>query len=204
MNNASYICNTQDNIVLILSHYWTPVGITTAKEGIRKLISHSYATNPQVKAISSNFQPLTWNEWIDPKFSCYHSNQPFLRAAKELYPVPTILLTTSRWVYKCKDRPSIQYLYQRFKGQCQICGESFPIKKMSVEHILPKSRHGSDHGFNLTITCKTCNSRKSSMYPVNDYKDRELKAPKPYQFFHTFLKERKEWLPFLFKKEIKS
>jgi len=201
VDSTSYICRPQDNTTLLLSHFWMPINITTAKEGVRKLISCGVKgkKNPSVKVLSSSGEPLLWDDWIDGGNACYNSNQPFLRSSQRLYPVPTIIITSANWCYRTHNKPNIKYLYSRFKGKCQICGESFPIKKMSIEHILPKSKHGSDESFNLTMTCKLCNSKKSSIYPYNDYKNRELSAPQLLPFFHTFLKERPEWKPFLFK-----
>ena len=201
MDSTSYIARPEDSTTLLLSYSWMPINITTAKEGLRKLVSAGSRDkrDPTIKVLSGSGEPLCWESWIDGGESTYYSNQPFLRTASRLYPVPTIILTSSNWGYKTKDKPNIKYLYSRFNGVCQICGESGSLKSMSIEHILPKSLHGTDDGYNITITCKKCNSRKSNIYPYKDFKNRELTAPKPLPFFHTFLKERPEWGPFLFK-----
>lgn len=201
MDNSSYICSPQDNTTLLLSHYWLPINITTAKEAIRKLVSNGNKNkkNPTVKVLSGSGEPMLWDDWIDGGQAIYNSNQPFLSSTNRLYPVPTIILTSANWCYRTFDKPNIKYLYSRFKGVCQICGEKSPIKKMSIEHILPKSLHGADESFNITMTCKRCNSRKSSAHPYKNYEGRELTAPQLLPFFHTFLKERPEWKPFLFK-----
>lgn len=190
--NPYYICNPSDSLVLILSHFWTPINITTAKEGIRKLSS-----GEDIRVISNGGEPMSWEEWITS--NAFYENQPFLRSINFIYPVPTIILTSSKWCYKSQDKPNIHYLYSRFKGRCQICGNKFSVNKMSIEHIEPKSQGGHDLWYNLTLTCKLCNSKKGSIYPYKDHKGNTLKAPAPLPFFHTFLKQRKEWKPFLFK-----
>jgi len=190
-----YICSPEDNVVLILSHFWTPINITTAREGIKKISS----TSSNIKAISPEGLILNWKDWIDGSNRLHYDNQPFLRSSSALYPVPTILLTSSNWCYRGRDRPTIEYLYGRFKGMCQICGVRFPLKKMSIEHILPKSKGGDDDWFNITMTCKCCNARKGSIFPYRDYKGNNLIAPNPIPFFHSFVKDRPEWGKFLFK-----
>jgi len=51
-----------------------------------------------------------------------------------------------------------QYLLEKFNYQCVYCGkESVPLE---VEHILPKSRGGSNSVTNLTISCVDCNQEK--------------------------------------------
>lgn len=201
VDSASYICSPQDNTTLLLSHYWLPINITTAKEAIRKLVCNGSRNkkNPTVKVLSGSGEPMLWEDWIDSGSAIYNSNQPFLASANRLYPVPTIILTSANWCYRTFDKPNIKYLYSRFKGRCQICGEKFSIKRMSIEHILPKSKHGAHDSFNITMTCKLCNNRKSSMHPYKNYKGKKLEAPHLLPFFHTFINERPEWRPFLFK-----
>ena len=188
--------------MLILSHFWTPINITTAKEGIRKLVSCGSADNPEpsVKALSSCGEPLLWEEWANPERSSFYKNQPHLKGSSKLYPVPTILLTTAKWVHQTKNEPNLRDLYARYKGFCQICGDKFDIKDMSIEHVYPKSKGGTKEGHNVTITCQPCNAKKGAIYPYKDFRGEELKGYCPYPFFHAFQAEREEWKPFLFKK----
>ena len=152
-----------------------------------------------MRALCGSGEPLTWEEWIDASRATYYGSQPFLSSTSRLYPVPTILLTTSKWVYRSKNPPNIRYLYKRFDGQCQICGEQFDIKDMTIEHVYPKSKGGPKEDYNVTLTCQPCNCKKGTMYPYKNYLGEELKPFKPLMHFHAFQKERPEWRPFLFK-----
>mgnify|MGYP001169226433 CR=1 FL=1 len=198
-----YIADPKDNTTLILSHFWTPLNITTAKEAMHKITSagSNCLKDPKIRAISRSGEPLHLEDWINPEKALYYENQPFLRSANDLYPVPTILLTSATWSFRGHGKPSLKYLYNRLKGKCQICGEKMPYRSMTIEHIEPRSLGGQNDWFNITMTCKLCNSRKGSIFPYKDYKGNELKAPRPINFFHSFLKLRKEWEIFLFKKQ---
>lgn len=44
--------------------------------------------------------------------------------------------------------------------QCAYCGKNEPDEKYSLDHILPKSKGGSDVGDNLITVCQSCNSSK--------------------------------------------
>ena len=200
---ASYICDPKDNVTLILSHFWTPINITSAKESMHKLTSSGSKDlkDPKVKAISRSGEPLVLEDWFNAEKALYYEQQPFLRSANRLYPVPTILLTSATWSFSGHGKPRLSHLYSRFKGRCQICGEKFPYRGMSIEHIEPKSKGGIDDWFNITMTCKLCNSKKGSVFPYKDYKGEGLSAPSPIPFFHSFLSCRREWDPFLFKKK---
>lgn len=201
-DTSAYKCGNHDRVCLILSHFWTPINVTTAQEAIRKLVTSGSKScnNPTVKALTRDSEPVLWEDWINPGRSSYFERQPHLSSAFRMYPVPTILLTTSRWVYKTKAPPNIRYLYNRYKGQCQICGERFKdIRKLSIEHIYPKSLGGTKDWHNVTLTCKKCNCLKGTKYPYKDYNGNELKPPSLFNIVHTQSFERPEWKTFLFK-----
>jgi 5-methylcytosine-specific restriction endonuclease McrA len=51
-----------------------------------------------------------------------------------------------------------EYLLDKWKRTCAYCsGKEVPLE---VEHIIPKSRGGTDRVSNLTLSCRTCNVKK--------------------------------------------
>jgi len=51
-----------------------------------------------------------------------------------------------------------EYLLEKYKRTCAYCGKSgIPLE---IEHIVPKSRGGSNRVSNLTIACNDCNEKK--------------------------------------------
>ena len=53
-------------------------------------------------------------------------------------------------------------LYGKFEGICQGCLLSFPFRNMTIDHIIPVSRGGTDHIDNLQLLCGACNSVKGN------------------------------------------
>lgn len=54
-----------------------------------------------------------------------------------------------------------EYLLEKFGRRCAYCGkENVPLE---IEHIIPKSRGGTNRISNLTIACRGCNEAKGSM-----------------------------------------
>ncbi|MDE0152490.1 MAG: DNA methyltransferase [Gammaproteobacteria bacterium] len=53
-------------------------------------------------------------------------------------------------------------LYGEQEGVCAGCETHFPFRVMDVDHILPRSRGGTDHADNLQLLCSGCNRSKGS------------------------------------------
>ena len=53
-------------------------------------------------------------------------------------------------------------LYGEQEGLCKGCGEHFPFKNFTVDHITPRVKGGTDHEENLQLLCNYCNSLKGT------------------------------------------
>jgi len=54
-----------------------------------------------------------------------------------------------------------EYLLEKFSRKCVYCGkQNVPLE---IEHIIPKSRGGTNRVDNLTISCHECNYKKGNM-----------------------------------------
>lgn len=50
-------------------------------------------------------------------------------------------------------------------GICHYCGEKFPARQLTMDHILPVTRGGSSSKGNIVACCKGCNTKKRDMLP---------------------------------------
>lgn len=57
-------------------------------------------------------------------------------------------------------------IYDRQNGLCAYCGQHRNIKHMTVDHIIPLSKGGTDSLDNLQCACKMCNRIKDNMLPL--------------------------------------
>ena len=51
-------------------------------------------------------------------------------------------------------------LYGKQEGDCNGCKRHFEFRNLTVDHIAPQSKGGTDHPDNLQLLCQACNSTK--------------------------------------------
>ena len=54
-------------------------------------------------------------------------------------------------------------LYGKQEGHCAGCNHHFPFRNLTVDHIVAKSKGGTDHLDNLQLLCAACNSMKGTI-----------------------------------------
>lgn len=54
-------------------------------------------------------------------------------------------------------------VYAKCNGVCAICGKPVKFKKMTVDHIVPLSKGGTNDIANLQLAHLTCNRAKADM-----------------------------------------
>ncbi|MFC1523988.1 HNH endonuclease [Thermodesulfobacteriota bacterium] len=52
------------------------------------------------------------------------------------------------------------------KGLCHYCGAKTPAGQLTMDHIVPLARGGLSNRNNLVPTCKSCNTKKRSLLPI--------------------------------------
>ena len=86
-----------------------------------------------------------------------------VRSARSAYPWPSIV--------RLKDYVRVPYrrimmtrrnILRRDSHRCQYCGSR---ERLTLDHVLPKSRGGRDTWENLVAACVPCNNRKGNKTP---------------------------------------
>jgi len=62
---------------------------------------------------------------------------------------------------KCEDCGRLNAKWERDdRRRCNGCRSEFPFRNLTVDHIIPESRGGTEHIENLQLLCGHCNSVK--------------------------------------------
>ena len=60
------------------------------------------------------------------------------------------------------------------RGICHYCGAQVPARELTMDHIVPIARGGKSTKGNVAPACKTCNTKKKQLLPMEweDYLER--------------------------------
>ena len=84
-----------------------------------------------------------------------------IRSPSKAFELPAVIVLKSivkfRFTTVACNRANIVW---RDNNQCQYCGNYFPFDKLTMDHVLPKSRGGKNTWENLVAACMKCNQKK--------------------------------------------
>jgi 5-methylcytosine-specific restriction endonuclease McrA len=123
-----------------------------------------------------------------------------IRSVSKIFPYPSVirLATFVRFAHR-KVELSRKNLHKRDGHKCQYCGKK--NVELTIDHIIPKSRGGSDTWENLVSACVSCNNKKGSRTPEEASMTLLAKPTRPHHIL--FMKQYlgavdNTWKPFLF------
>jgi 5-methylcytosine-specific restriction endonuclease McrA len=123
-----------------------------------------------------------------------------VRSTKISFPFPTIvrLRVYIRVPYK-KIVLSRKNILRRDNHKCQYCSRS--DLTLTIDHIVPKSKGGTDSWENLVAACVKCNNKKGDRSPEDANMPLHKRPSKPSHI--TFMKHfvgriDDEWKPYLY------
>ncbi|MCB1159557.1 MAG: HNH endonuclease [Leptospiraceae bacterium] len=139
----------------------------------------------------------------------------FIRSEKLRIPVPNVIIIQGYYKFPIKNRkPNRQNILARDNYTCVYCGKAPGPSKLTMDHIIPKSRWDSvskelrlryefQSWENVVTACKPCNTKKGSkLLSELMWKNPELSENKKQ--FHSILNisqstsEKFGWNDFLF------
>jgi 5-methylcytosine-specific restriction endonuclease McrA len=145
-----------------------------------------YSLSQQVLRTDATGMPLEWIDFREAVRSYYlgqvaysygsllyriHGGHNALSKRRSVIEINSIIATRgdSNAAHKARAYyiPPLnnQTLFARDAFVCMYCGERFPSRGLSRDHIMPLSRGGADVWTNVVTACKRCNNRKAGQTP---------------------------------------
>jgi hypothetical protein len=184
---------------MVLTAAFQAIGFFNARSTIRNLIVGGVRG---VDAEGNIYDWAAWNARTD-----FPEDQPSLRTAKADFPIPTIVVIPGFFgkfndIKKRNTRVSgLRQIFNIYGGVCQYCHKDIKFSLATKDHVMPKTKGGTNHDSNIVLACKRCNNKKAAKFPFFDIKGKEIK-PKmlnniEFSLVADNVEMRPEWAPFI-------
>lgn len=191
--------STVDDPVLILNSNWActawlPVGvaITTCLRDMGSVLD------------PDTYMLYGWDEWVsEPR-----TVERYVKTSRGPLPAPDIVVLKKFGARPPRkiglNRPNVG---RRDDWHCQYCGAPLEgNRKLTLDHVKPRSRGGQSSWDNIVAACGPCNQRKADREPAEAGMKLKKMPRKPSWNTHLKLPRRKKilasWEPFLEKEGI--
>jgi Restriction endonuclease len=167
------ITDNKDSVVMLaeIEHR----GHLIKKDLTSRRMIRRHRRNRKTRYREARFQNRTKPEdWLAPSVKSRANNViNFIKKYKKILNINKVLIErvsfdvaqmtsdTKLWGVAYQQGPLYQtklksYLFKKCNGRCIYCGN----KAEEIEHIIPKSKGGTNSPYNLVIACKKCNKLK--------------------------------------------
>lgn len=119
--------------------------------------------------------------WLPPSLESRVANvETWVARLRRFAPITEIALEVVRFDTQSMQNPDVsgieyqqgtlagyevrEYVLEKWKRTCAYCGAT--EVRLEIEHIVPKSRGGSDRVSNLTLACHACNQKKGTQTAI--------------------------------------
>lgn len=147
-----------DDYAAILNSNWLLIRFAPCRQAIELCMrERAYALD------TSTYQVLDWDEWIN------HAAGPdyaMVKTPTRQVPVPQIIVLAK---YGGKPERKLSYskpaVLHRDNHKCLFCGVQLPAPKLTIDHVIPRSRGGKTDFVNAATACEPCNRKKADKTP---------------------------------------
>lgn len=141
---------------LVLNKSWTPIHVIDYRKTMNLLYQG------QANALDREYLAYTWDDWIE--FTMRNADDyAKIHTSRMAIAVPEIMVLIKYNRLPTREiKFSRENIFQRDKYTCLYCGQIFPMKNLTLDHIIPKSRGGKTTWDNIASACKPCNNHKDN------------------------------------------
>lgn len=190
--------------VLALNRQYAPVHVVSARRAFCLL----YKGLAEVISVEDGtYQSYDFDGWLEAslmrlEFGDFCEHRDWIRAVNFEIQIPRVVRLIR---YERMPRNSVKFnrrnIFLRDDYLCQYCGRKYGTHRLSLDHVMPKSRGGPTTWENIVCCCLDCNVRKGGRTP-HEAGMKLMRAPKkparnPLLFQHLQSQKYASWKPFL-------
>lgn len=192
--------------ILVLNKCYFPIGV----EGIEKTFGNIFSGSVTPLDISyevdsngsTNFESVEYfsavkgaKEWLKLPIRSYDN---FLQTARGPVRIPEVVVCSNydKIIFSRVQFPTKHNIYKRDNFTCVYTGQKLTKEALSIDHVIPRSKGGTDTWENLVTCDRLLNSKKGSQTLAEAKLKLRYKPYKPDNgmIFDTF---KDEWSIFL-------
>ena len=184
--------NSLNEHVLVLNKSWLAVRLKTLQKTI-KLIFSGRAEIVDKK----DFSVWSWEKWASRK---YVSGDFIQTTSGKIILPEIIILKNYNKIPKHTIRFSKRNVFIRDEYFCQYSGKKVNMNTGDIDHIIPRSKGGTDNWENVVVCCKEINRKKADKLPEEAGLKLLKKPSKPNPtalFIDPKIKIKESWKNFL-------
>ena len=170
--------------VLILNKSWLPIRVKTVKSSINLIFrERAFVVNPVT------YEVYSLMEWINLEVK---EEDKFLRTSHSKIKVPEIIvLSNYNKIPEQNVKLTKKNIFLRDKYLCQYTGKKVDPKNADIDHVIPKSKGGTNSWDNLVVSSKDINRKKGNKTP-EEAGLKLIKQPRKPLYRSLLLDPRKE------------
>jgi 5-methylcytosine-specific restriction endonuclease McrA len=186
---------------LVLNRNWIPVTFMPVQTCITNVMRDMASVLE-----TENYLLMSFEEWTDH----HHKDTDNLEEDRWIR-TPSMKIMSPEVVVlkKYGERPPRRVVFnrpnlaRRDEWTCQYCGAELGERKLTIEHVLPRSRGGKTDWLNCVAACGDCNAHKADQTPNEAGMKLRSKPQKPAWIPRLALPRgrsiRPSWKPFIAK-----
>lgn len=145
---------------LVLNRNWVPIATIAVRQALIMLCRES----AQV-ICPETYEILDFGRWIERSKQGPRSERVVKTPRFDLHMPEVILLSNFSGIPRRQISFTRKNLYRRDNYTCQYCNERKQTSKLTIDHVMPRSRGGGSSWENCVLACISCNTRKANRTP---------------------------------------
>lgn len=145
--------------VLVLNKGWNPIGTYTVRTAFKQVFAD------KAKIVDpSSCEIHDFESWVKLPIIEGHLT---IQTYNSGFRAPEVIVLESDGKFGRRDKLAFsrRNLMKRDGHTCQYCGKSPSTEKLTIDHIVPKSRGGKSLWNNCVMACLPCNFAKANRTP---------------------------------------
>jgi 5-methylcytosine-specific restriction endonuclease McrA len=153
--------------VLVLNRHYAAVRVVSAKRAFCMILKRVAEIVSVEDRSWQSYDFTSWREVSEYRAKYEREHYEWVRCVRFELAVPRVIRLL---VYDRLPRREVKFtrrnIYARDRSRCQYCGKKFPTTELSLDHIVPRSRGGTNDWPNIVCCCVRCNVRKGGRTPT--------------------------------------